>query len=102
MVDELGIDVVEIGKAALFHTFNPREIALQMGVRIELLLSYVGSYDALQSRNCLGSSCASQLQELVCLFEKTREFESILVYSFASLSISSLLRGFRSESGSIQ
>ncbi|OAO13925.1 NADH-dependent flavin oxidoreductase [Blastocystis sp. ATCC 50177/Nand II] len=31
VVDELGIDIVEIGKAALFHFFNPREIALQMG-----------------------------------------------------------------------
>ena len=102
VVDELGIDVVEIGKAALFHTFNPREIALQMGVRIALLLSLVGPYDALQSRNCLGSSCASQLQELVCLFEKTRELERIRLYSFASRSISSLLRGFRSESGSTQ
>lgn len=72
VVDELGVDIVEIGKAALFHFFNPREIALQMGVDYKCDGLRVVSDDALQSRNRVGTACTSQLQKLVCLLENKR------------------------------
>lgn len=73
VVDELGVDIVEIGKAALFHFFNPREIALQMGVGSGRGGLCIASHDALQSGNRLGAPCSSQLQKLVCLLQNRRK-----------------------------
>ena len=54
VVDEMGMEFVEIGKAAMRHAFNPRSIAVDLNVFCGLLASCCSSQFLRIENNCAG------------------------------------------------